>query len=117
MKYHFSSNKSYQNLSEVFGLFVRFTLKVKEKDTQCGFKAFRKEAAKAIFERMTLSGWGFDVEMIYLAEKLGYRIQRMDVELFHDNINSKIKVLGDTRKMIKEILKVKKNIKKGIYNR
>ncbi len=104
-------------MSAIFGLFVRLTLKVKEKDTQCGFKAFRKEAAQAIFQRMTLSGWGFDVEMIYLAEKLGFQIERMEVELFHDNINSKIKVLGDTRKMIKEILKVKKNIKKGIYNR
>ena len=102
-------------MSACFGMFVKSTLHLKEKDTQCGFKAFRYEAAQKIFERVSLSGWGFDVEMIFVAEKLGYKAGRLVVELFHNNADSKIHVVKDTITMIKEILKVRKNNQQGLY--
>lgn len=102
-------------MSKTFGFFVKMVLHLKENDTQCGFKAFRAEATKKIFQQLTLSGWGFDVEVIFLAEKLGCRIERLAVELFHENNNSKINVASDTFKMIGEVLTVRKNFKKGIY--
>ncbi len=102
-------------MSYVFGLWVRLILGTKERDTQCGFKAFRKQAAKDIFEKVTLSGWGFDVEVIYLAETMHYQIKRIPVELFHEREDSKINVKQATMNMIREVLLVKKNKKSGIY--
>ncbi|MBQ2696049.1 MAG: glycosyltransferase family 2 protein [Clostridia bacterium] len=102
-------------MSKGFGFFVTLVLGLKEKDTQCGFKAFKKEAAQNIFKRMTLSGWGFDVEMIFLAEKLRYSIERIKVSLFHEKTGSKVKAFHDTFKMMKEVFSVRKNYKKGNY--
>ncbi len=102
-------------MSQVFGLFVRTVLGIKEGDTQCGFKAFRAEKAKKIFKQITLSGWGFDVEMIFLAEKTACKIERLEVELFHENSDSKIRIVRDTLNMIAEVLTVRKNHKQGKY--
>jgi len=52
-------------------------------DTQCGFKAFRRAAAQAVFARQQLEGWAFDAELLYLARKLGYTIQQVPVEWRH----------------------------------
>ncbi len=52
-------------------------------DTQCGFKAFRRDAAQAIFARQQLEGWAFDAEILYLARKLGYTIRQVPVEWRH----------------------------------
>ena len=53
------------------------------RDTQCGFKLFRGEAARAIFERCIVTSWGFDVEVLYLARRLGYRIAEIPVKWSH----------------------------------
>ncbi|TAE22342.1 MAG: glycosyltransferase family 2 protein [Candidatus Kapaibacterium sp.] len=53
-------------------------------DTQCGFKGFRREAAQAIFSRAQLNGWMFDLEALYIASKLGFRIVEIPVEWFND---------------------------------
>jgi len=102
-------------MSEGFGLFVNLTLRLKEKDTQCGFKAFKKEVAREIFRRVTLTGWGFDVEMIFIAKKLGYKIGRLPVTLFHVNEGSKIHIVRDTLRMMGEVFTVRKNNKNGMY--
>ncbi len=102
-------------MSHTFGLFVRIVLGIKEGDTQCGFKAFCSDKAKKIFKQITLSGWGFDVEMIFLAEKTGCKIERLDVELSHENSDSKIRIVKDTLDMIGEVLAVRKNQKQGKY--
>jgi dolichyl-phosphate beta-glucosyltransferase len=52
-------------------------------DTQCPLKAFRREAARAIFERQRLAGWVFDAEVILLARRLGYRVAVVPVEWRH----------------------------------
>jgi dolichyl-phosphate beta-glucosyltransferase len=53
-------------------------------DTQCGFKAFRADAADEIFSRLTIGGWGFDLEALALARKLGYRIRSFQAPDWHD---------------------------------
>jgi glycosyltransferase involved in cell wall biosynthesis len=52
-------------------------------DTQCGFKAFRREAAQALFRRQRLEGWAFDAELIYLARKLGFQLEQVPVTWRH----------------------------------
>ncbi|MBI2038715.1 MAG: glycosyltransferase family 2 protein [Candidatus Niyogibacteria bacterium] len=56
-------------------------------DTQCGFKAFRDEAAQKIFSRQRISGWGFDVEALALARKFGYRIGIIPVYWINDPVS------------------------------
>lgn len=55
------------------------------RDTQCGFKAFTEEAAKKIFMQSSIVGWGFDVEVLSLAKKMGYRIKEMPVHWVNDD--------------------------------
>jgi glycosyltransferase involved in cell wall biosynthesis len=52
-------------------------------DTQCGFKAFRKEAAGRIFRLQELDGWAFDAELLFIARRLGYSIRQIPVEWHH----------------------------------
>lgn len=104
-------------MSHGFSLLVNSILHLKVPDTQCGFKGFRRECAEKIFSVNTLTGWGFDVELIFLAKKFGFRIGRLPVTLFHENKGSKIKIVRDTLRMIKEVKRVKENEKKGIYDK
>ena len=104
-------------MSEGFGFFVNLVLQLHEKDTQCGFKAFTKEAAQAIFKRALLTGWGFDVELIFIAKKHGFICKRLPVELFHSKEGSKIHLLKDPIRMMREVFKVKKTTKKACISK
>ena len=71
-------------------------------DTQCGFKAFRREAAQAIFSRQRLEGWAFDAELLYLAGKLGFSVrqvpivwQHMEGSVFRVGIGSSLREVRD----------------------
>jgi len=70
-------------------------------DTQCGFKAFTEEAAKSVFEKSLITGWGFDVETLALAKKEGFRIKEVPVHWVNDTrshvkASAYIKVLFET---------------------
>lgn len=77
-----------------FNLCLRILGATSFKDTQCGFKAFRREAAQRIFPKVTLNGFGFDVEVMALAEALGYRIVERPV-VWSDAPGSKVRALRD----------------------
>lgn len=62
-----------------FRLLVRLLVIGGITDTQCGFKMFRREAARTIFSRQRLEGWGFDVELLYIARRHGLRIDEVPV--------------------------------------
>jgi dolichyl-phosphate beta-glucosyltransferase len=68
-------------------------------DTQCGFKAFRSTAAKEIFRRLTIDGFGFDVEMIFVARKLKYSIQQVAVQMIDRHRASRVRLVEDSLKM------------------
>ncbi len=102
-------------LSKGFGVFVRQIIHIRQKDTQCGFKVFKREVAQSIFDKLTLGGWGFDVEIVFLAEKLGFKTERIMLELSHDEQTSNVKIISDAVKMAIEVLSIRKKYKKGIY--
>lgn len=77
-------------------------------DTQCGFKLLRWEPAQEIAKRLTLTGYAFDVEMLYIAHKLGYEIKEVPVKWI-DSEGSKINVIRDSIKMVSDIVKIMKN--------
>ena len=83
-------------------------------DTQCGFKAFTKKAAEDIFKRCKINRWAFDVEVLVLARKLGYKIGIIPVYWINSH-DSRVKLKGYTQ-FFKELLQIKWNLIWHKYN-
>jgi len=105
-----------QVFGRIFNLLLRIILGLKYKDTQCGFKAFTRKAAHQIFARQMIDRWGFDPEILFLAEKYGFKVAEVPVEWAHDN-RSKINPVTDGAKMFMEMLKVRWADFTGKYDR
>ena len=80
-------------------------------DSQCGCKAFRREAAKQIFQRCEVNGFAFDFEAILWANKLGYAIAEQPVKVINHR-ESKVRIIRDTLRMLRDLRKMRKRIKK-----
>ncbi|MEN6403300.1 MAG: dolichyl-phosphate beta-glucosyltransferase [Armatimonadia bacterium] len=76
-------------------------------DSQCGFKAFRREAAHEILSHQKLSGWAFDAELMFIARKLGLKIAQVPVTWTNDP-NSKVKMLRDGFKMVMDLFRIRR---------
>lgn len=85
------------------------------KDTQCGFKLFRQEAAKKIFPKQTIEGFGFDIEILYIARKLGFKIKELPVAWLN-NPETKVRPIKDGLKILQNIFQIKINDRRGRYN-
>lgn len=83
-------------------------------DTQCGFKCFRAEVAEDIFKRQTLHGWSFDIELLYIARRHGYRIVEIPIHWYHFS-DSKVSALRDAVRMISDIFRIHANARRGTY--
>ena len=81
-------------------------------DSQCGCKAFRGEAAQKIFSRCEVNGFAFDFEAILWSQKLGCKIAEMPVKIINHR-ESKVHVFSDTFKMLRDLRKMKKRIRKA----
>ncbi len=83
-------------------------------DTQCGFKCFRDEVAEDIFERQTIPGWSFDIELLYIARKRGYRIAEIPIHWYFD-AETKLRAVKDALVMLRDILLIHRNALRGLY--
>ena len=83
-------------------------------DTQCGFKCFRADVAEDVFKRQTLHGWSFDIELLYIARRHGYRIVEIPVHWYHFS-DSKVNALRDAVQMIRDIFTIHANARRGLY--
>ncbi|MBK9705668.1 MAG: glycosyltransferase family 2 protein [Acidobacteria bacterium] len=86
------------------------------KDTQCGFKAFRREAARAIFPLQTIDGFGFDPEILFIGRKQGWRMLETPVRWNHVE-GSKVHAIGTPLKALLEVMMIRWNNIKGKYER
>ncbi len=93
---------------------IRLSILPGLQDTQCGFKCFRREVAEDLFSHQTLSGWSFDVEILYLARRRGYRIVEIPIP-WHFNPDSKLNVVRDTYQMGLDILAIRRKARQGFY--
>lgn len=84
-------------------------------DTQCGFKLFRGAVARDLFSAARINGYGFDLEILYLAQRRGYRIAEVPVN-WTDQPGTKIRVVRDGLSMIGEMLAVRRNDARGLYD-
>ena len=83
-------------------------------DTQCGFKAFTADAARGIFRRTRIDGWAFDLEALALARRYGYSIREIAVS-WSDDRRSKINPLADAWRVVRELVLIRRNLRRGVY--
>jgi dolichyl-phosphate beta-glucosyltransferase len=106
---------SYRHLmGRVFNHVVQAVAVPGVEDSQCGFKAFRADAARAIFSRQRIDGFGFDVEVLYLARRLGFAVRVVPLHWEHKE-NSRVAPVRDTLGMLSDVLRVKINDWRGLY--
>jgi hypothetical protein len=97
-----------------FNRMVQWILGIPFSDTQCGFKAFRSERARPIFEQQRIERFGFDPEIIFLAKRNGLRVAEIPVRWSHDAA-TKVKVAADGLRMFLELILVRWNAARGYY--
>ena len=103
-----------QILGRMFNGFLRLFLGLKFNDTQCGFKALRQHSAKTIFPLQRIEGWGFDPEILFLAQKMGFTIAEVPVLWAHDD-GTRIHPFTDGAKMLTDMIQIPWNDLTGKY--
>jgi dolichyl-phosphate beta-glucosyltransferase len=83
-------------------------------DTQCGFKMFSHDAAQRLYKAQTITGFSFDLEILYLADKLGYRIAEVPVA-WVDAPGSKVDPAKEVRRFVRDLVRIKANDLRGVY--
>ena len=105
-----------QFFGRCFNAVTRAVMRLPFADTQCGLKAFTREAAQAVFQLQTIERWGFDPEILFIALRLGFRVVEVPVSWAHDD-RSRISYLRDGVRMLEEIAQIRWNSLTGRYRR
>jgi glycosyltransferase involved in cell wall biosynthesis len=96
-----------RTMGQTFNRILQTVALAPARDTQCGFKAFRRAAGRAIFSRQRLDGFAFDVEVLLLAERLGYKIADLPVEWINSP-ESKVRIVRDSLGMLRDAVRVRR---------
>ena len=99
-----------------FNRLVRWIMGIEFSDTQCGFKAFRRERTRTIFEQQRVERFGFDPEILFLAKRNGLRVAEVPVRWSHDSA-TKVNMVADGIHMFLELLMIRWNAAQGCYPR
>jgi len=99
----------------LINLIIRLLILPGLQDTQCGFKCFRAEAANDLFKRQTLMGWSFDIELLFIARRHGYRIIEVPIDWYY-RPESKVNAVRDAMRMIRDIFQIHANARRGLYD-
>jgi len=99
----------------VFNSLIRILVLPSLNDTQCGFKMFRADVAEDLFRQQTLMGWSFDVELLYIACHRGYPILEVPIPWYF-NPESKVNVFRDSWRMFLDLLAIRRNGRKKLYD-
>lgn len=100
-----------ERAGRVFNHAVRALGLSASKDTQCGFKAFRRAAAQRIFSRAQIDGFAFDTEVLLLARKFGLRVDELPVEWINDE-HTKFRPLRDGWRSFRDLLRIRRLLQK-----
>lgn len=101
-------------LSDGLRLLVRTIFHIGVRDTQCGFKIFTHAAAQRLYRAQTITGFSFDLEIIYLANKLHLQIAEVPVA-WVDAPGSKVDPAKEIQRFLRDLVKIKLNDLKGVY--
>jgi dolichyl-phosphate beta-glucosyltransferase len=94
-------------MGRFYNVFVQVFVFRGIKDTQCGFKGFSDHAAQILFSKQQVNGFSFDVEILYLARRNGYRIKEIAIKWYNDE-RSTVGAVSDSAKMFWELLRIRK---------
>ena len=92
--------------SRVFNICTQRLLGLRFYDTQCGLKAFTRDAAKDLFAYQSIDGWGFDPELLFVASRLGFQVAEVPIKLVHDYSSSKFRPVQDGFVTFKELFQI-----------
>jgi dolichyl-phosphate beta-glucosyltransferase len=107
---------SYRHLvGRAFNLMVRIMALPGLQDTQCGFKMFRADVAQKVFPLQTLAGMSFDVEVLFITRKLGYRITEVPIPWYF-NADSRVRLIRDSFRMFFDLITIRFNSLGGRYS-
>jgi len=101
-------------MGRIFNMVVRILAIGDFTDTQCGFKAFVRDAAGRICQRQRLERFSFDVEMLYIARKLGYKIKEVPIQWF-DDPHTKVNAMTDSYQMFTDLIRIRINDFRRLY--
>jgi len=102
-------------IGRVFNTMVRLTALPGLQDTQCGFKCFSAEVAKKVFPLQTFSGMSFDVEVLYIARKMGYQIVEVGIPWYF-SAESRVRLVDDSMRMAFDLMQIRRNDRDGLYD-
>jgi dolichyl-phosphate beta-glucosyltransferase len=95
-----------ETMGRIFNLMVQAIALPGIQDSQCGFKLFRKDAAQEVFSRSTIDGFGFDVEALFLARRLGHAIAEVPVQWINDEAST-VHPIKDSARMAADLIRVR----------
>jgi dolichyl-phosphate beta-glucosyltransferase len=103
-------------MGRIFNFIVRVLAIPGFQDTQCGFKSFRRNVARDVFPSLTMTGWAFDVEALFIALRRGYKIVAVPINWYFD-ADSRVDPIPDTYRMVRDVLRIRLNGWRGVYDR
>ena len=103
-------------MGRVFNFIVRTLIIPGIEDTQCGFKLFTAASAQDIFPYQTISGWGFDPEVLFIARSRNLRVVEVPIHWYY-MADSRVNPVRDTIKMLREVFRVRRNGRRGLYQK
>jgi dolichyl-phosphate beta-glucosyltransferase len=95
-----------KSMGLIFNAFVHTFLIKDIKDTQCGFKMFRRDIIRPLWGKIQIQGFGFDLEVLFLAQKMNYKIKEVAVNWTHIE-HSKVHLIKDSLQMLTNILQIR----------
>ncbi|MEL6309942.1 MAG: dolichyl-phosphate beta-glucosyltransferase [Chloroflexota bacterium] len=103
-------------MGRIFNFIVKLTAVNEFEDTQCGFKMFSREAADDLFAVQKMNGIGFDVELIFVGLRRGYKIVDVPITWYY-NDDTRMRLVQDSLHILLEIWQIRQNWRKGVYER
>lgn len=103
-------------MGRIFNRIIQWTALPGMQDTQCGFKMFGRAAAEDLFSVQQMVGIGFDVELLFIARKRGYRIREVPITWYFD-ADSRMRLIYDSLYILLEIQQIHRNWQRGFYAR
>ena len=101
-------------MGRTFNLVVRLIALRQFPDTQCGFKCFRREVAQELFSHQTVSGWAFDVEILFMALRRGYRVVQVPVTWINSR-ESRVSPIRSSLQMLGDLVALRYKQVRGVY--
>ncbi len=99
---------------KLFNRFMRLCVRLPFHDTQCGFKLFRRDAVLPVFERQQIEGFGFDVEVLYIMQRMGLRVAEVPV-VWSNASGSKVTLRSGFRALL-DLWTIRRNGRRGVYD-